>query len=486
MRDLDKFPPSLIVKRKEIECNFVLSLWKDPLAIGDYENVKNGQDIITSDGMFYYGIALQMFSLGVRNFDNMTVYTFLADKEDLKKGFDRRGGMNTVNEILSLLNEENLDSYYDELVKNNVILNLYEMGFNVEEELEKLNKMTSSQLYDYFEFKLNNVFVDKVEKLKAINLNEGYDDYIEAWDKGVMKGYPIGFPILNYRLAGVHKKNLLLHLGHIGNGKTTSSLLFYVLPAIERGENVCIMANEQDVNEFRQMIISTVLFNKVKYNKTNRQKIMTGGYSTSDREGLKEAQEWLKNVPGKLILIELKDYSITSVKKIIRKYSKIGFGLFIFDTLKPTVENSERSWADFSETSKELFKMAKKEDVAIIATAQLSSESNGRRFLDLSCVGKSRAIAETATQVVMFRSLSDQEKEKLSVYNLHRDSETGKYTNMRDTVSLSPEKDYIVLFTPKNRFGDTSPQIVYERNMAWNYLREIGLTNISYDGFKKV
>lgn len=130
-----------------------------------------------------------------------------------------------------------------------------------------------------------------------------------------------------------------------------------------------------------------------------------------------------------------------------------------------------------------MFLTAKKEDVALIATAQLSSESMARQYLDLSCVGKSRAIAETATQVVMFRTLSDKEKETINVYNLHKDEKTNKFTSVRDTVELDPLKDYIVLFTPKNRFGDTQPQIVYERNMAWNRLREIGLTHISYDGF---
>jgi len=106
-----------------------------------------------------------------------------------------------------------------------------------------------------------------------------------------------------------------------------------------------------------------------------------------------------------------------------------------------------------------------------------------RRYLDLSCVGKSRAIAETATQVVMFRTLSADEKEKIVVYNRKKDPATGKFTSIKEQVPIDPDKDYIVLFTPKNRFGDTQPQIVYERNMAWNSLREIGYTEINYDGF---
>lgn len=424
-----------------------------------------------------------MYKLGFRNFDNITVHTFLADKDDLRKGFERRGGYQTVNEIMSLIDVSNIDSYYDELIKSNSLMNLYDAGFAVEDNWDKFSKMRSEDLYDYLDYQINNIFVDRVEKLRAENLSEGYESYVDNWDRGVMKGFTIGYPILNYRLAGVHKKNLLLHMAHIGNGKTTSSILFYILPAIEHGENVCIIANEQGVEEFRQMILSSVLFNRINYRKINRQRFIQGGFSQEDRAAITEAQNWLKEQGGQIIFIETNDYSVNNVKKIVRKYSKIGYGLFVFDTLKPEVENSSTAWADFSETAKELFMIAKREDVAIISTAQLSAESMARRYLDLSCVGKSRAIAETATQVVMFRTMSAEEKEKLEVYNLHKDKDTGKFTNIKDIVNLDPDKDYIILFTPKNRFGDTQPQIVYERNMAWNSLKEVGMTRVNYDGF---
>lgn len=433
--------------------------------------------------MFYFGLAKNMFHLEVREFDNMAVHTYTADKPELAEGFKNRGGYGTVEEIMSLLSVENIETYYDEVIKNNAILELYDMGFDVISELDKFSDMRSEEVYNYLDYKLNNIFLNKVEHLKPVNLSDGYDEYVDEWDRGVMKGFTIGFPMLNYRLAGVHKKNLLLHMAHIGNGKTTSSILFYILPALEAGENVCIIANEQGVEEFRQMILSSVLFNKINYRKINRQRFIQGGFSKEDREQIQLAQQWLKDQVGKITFVETKDYSINNVRKIVRKYSKVNYGLFIFDTLKPEVENSVNAWADFSEVSKELFMIAKKEDVAIIATAQLSAESMARRYLDLSCVGKSRAIAETATQVVMFRTLSQEEKEKIEVFNLHKDETTGKFTNVRDMVDLDPNKDYIVLFIPKNRFGDTQPQIVYERNMAWNSLKEVGQTYITYDGF---
>lgn len=482
--DLAKYPKELTVKRDAIECNFIFALYKDPTLMDDYKNIVNGTDILTEDGMFYYGLAQQLHKAGYQAFDNISLYSFLEDKKTLKSGFEDRGGYRSITEITSLINTDNIGTYYDELIKSNMFLRLYDSGFNVVDNLEKLSQMSSNEVYDYYDFQLNNICVGKIEKIKAENLSEGYEEYIKEWDEGKSVGYKIGYPLLNYRLAGVHKKNLLLHLGHIGNGKTTTAILFYILPVIESGENVCIIGNEQGVDEFRQMILASVLFNKIGYFGMNRQKFITGRFTDENKAAMQQAVEWLENCKGKIQFIEMTDYSISNVKKIIKKYSKLGTGMFVFDTLKPEMESSDKAWAEFSEVAKELFLLAKKEDVAIVATAQLSSESMSRKYLDLSCIGKSRAIAETATQVVCFRTLTNEEKQKIKPYQ-HQKNEDGKYSKIRKVIDLDETKDYIVLFTPKNRFGDTQPQLVYERNMSFNTLKEVGYVEIQYDGFKR-
>lgn len=215
----------------------------------------------------------------------------------------------------------------------------------------------------------------------------------------------------------------------------------------------------------------------------NRQKLTFGKFTEDDKVNLKKASDWLHNCKGKIEFINLNDYQIDNAQKIIRKYGKLGFGLFVFDTLKPVDDASDRAWAEFSEVAKKLFQLAKSEDVAIIATAQLSAESMSRRHLDLSCTGKSRSIAETAAQVVMFRALTVEEKLKYKPYSYKRD-ENGKATSVKLTYELDPEKDYIVVFIPKNRFGAVTPQIIYERNMSFNTMHEIGRINIPFDGFK--
>lgn len=454
----------------------------------DYKNLKNGVDVVTDDGMFYFGIAQQLRQSGYNSFDHVTVYSFLSNRPVLQKAFEERGGFMTVQEITELVNTDNIDTYYDELIKSNMILSLYDAGFNVEREYNKLRQMSSSEIYDYYDFKLNNTCLGKVEKIKPVNLSDGYDEFINQWDKGEAVGFKIGYPMLNYHLAGVHKRNLLLHLAHIGKGKTTSAILLYILPVIENGEDVCIIANEQQESEWRQMILASVLFNKI--GKTsdlgmNRQRFITGNFTTAQREAMSKAQEWLACQQGKLTFISLNDYAIGNIKKIVKKYARLGTGMFVVDTLKPEMENSDKAWADFSETAKELFFISKKEDVAIVATAQLSSDSNGRRYLDLSCIGKSRAIAETAGQVTMMRSLSRDEKEKLKAFVYPTDKATGKRSKVRQLIDLDPEEDYVVIFIPKNRFGSTDVQIVYKRSMSFNTMQEIGYIDIPYDGFKQ-
>ena len=475
-------PEQLVANRGAVECNFVFSLWKDPALFDDYQNLVTEKDLLSIDGIFYYKLMCAVRSLNYEIIDDMAITSYLAERDAFRKGFEERGGYRTVIEILDTINPDNIEGYYDDLVKSNMLIGLHKNGFNVLGNLEHYQSLTSSEVYDEFEYLLNDICVSNIEKMNDEDLSHGYGKYIEQWDTGFMKGVPVGFPLLDKRLMGVHKKNLLLHMAHIGNGKTTSAILFYIIPAIQNGVNVCIIANEQDISEFRQMLLSTVVCCVLGYTGITRSKFIEGGYTPEQRAQMRHGEEWLAAQPGNVNMIETRDYSIGNVKKIVKKFSKRAYSLFIFDTLKPTVESSERAWAEFSEVAKQLFLLAKKCDVAIVATAQLSSESMNRRYLDLSCVGKSRAIAETATQVVMFRSVSRSEIEngKVSAFRYESD---GMYERKTIDIKLDPNDDYVVLFTPKNRFGSIGPPIIYRRNMDYNSMEEIGFTNVDFDGY---
>lgn len=474
-------PQELTEKRDVIECNFVLSLYRDITLVDEYKNVVNGEDIITDDGMFYYGLIQNMRKAGYSVADSMSIYEYLEDKKTLKKGFDKRGGYDSIKEITGLLNLNNLDVYYDELAKNNLLIRLYNKGFNVLANLDKFKDMSAEEVYDFMEFQLADTSIGKIEKAQVKDLSDGYDEYIKEWDQGRDVGFKIGLSMLNYQLLGIHKKNLLLHLAGIGLGKTTSAIAWYVIPAVKNGDNVTIIANEQQESEWRQMILATVVFNELHkaVSGLDRHKMLTGKFTEEQKIALHEAEQWLKSQAGKIAFVETQDYDATNLKKIIARQSKIGYSLFLCDTVKPVDDSSDRSWGQFSEVAKGLFLAAKKYDVAVVATMQLSAEAMARKYLDITCIGKSKATAETAGSVVMFRPLVKAEKEKIEAYSYDKDDRRIKHA-----IPLDPNKEYIMIFTPKNRYGNVNPQIIVERNMAFNTYKQVGWYECEYDQFR--
>ena len=80
---------------------------------------------------------------------------------------------------------------------------------------------------------------------------------------------------------------------------------------------------------------------------------------------------------------------------------------------------------------------------------------------------------------MMFRFLFKDEREKLKPYTFKKDEETGKYSSVKELHDLDPEKNYIVVFIPKNRFGETNQQIVMEFSQSFMTLRDVGYVEIS-------
>ena len=64
MIDINTIPKEIVGNRNQIECNFIFALWQRPDDIEVYKNIENGKDIITEDGIFYYGVLEQRYKVG--------------------------------------------------------------------------------------------------------------------------------------------------------------------------------------------------------------------------------------------------------------------------------------------------------------------------------------------------------------------------------------------------------------------------------------
>ena len=480
---IDNIPPKLLEGRDSIECNFIFSLWQDPTLINSYNNVKIDEDIITKDGCFYYMLLLALNKQEFQTFDDMSVMTFLETHPKVQQKFMEYGGFNSVHEILNRVNSENIEGFYDALAKSNLLIRLNAKGFDVISHLDKFAIMTAEEVYSYYDYLLSDTAVGKIEKVKVESLNDGYESYIDQWDKGEAVGYRIASGMLNYTLAGVHRGRLLLWGANIGHGKTTTAVLQLVMPSLVNGVNTLIASNEQGISEFRQITLGAALFNHFKTPiGMNRHKIMTGGYTDEQRKGLRAAADWIKQQKGKIDFAELTSYDIGSLTKLIRKYSRLGYTMFIIDTLKPANDSNDKMWGEFSEVSKELSLLAKNLNVAIVCTFQLTPDAMARKYLDLSCIGKSRAIAETAHAVVMFRHIHSDEYERLKPFTYVKNDDG---TKTKTELELDDNKSYIMVFMPKNRSGNTSPQLVMEFDMNFLKMNDVGYYNQSPESFRR-
>lgn len=90
---------SLTKNRLPLEGNFVLSLYKNPLELyGDYP-INAEDDLITADGKFYYNLGKNMVDKGIKNFDEVSMLTFLNDYPELKAEYENRGRMEIYRRI---------------------------------------------------------------------------------------------------------------------------------------------------------------------------------------------------------------------------------------------------------------------------------------------------------------------------------------------------------------------------------------------------
>jgi replicative DNA helicase len=464
-----------------------MSLWLDPENYLDYK-IDPEKDLFTEDAKFYYGLGLELHKQGYKNFDDISICAFLANKDILKNGYERRLGYKPIYDMKNLLDIKNISSYYKNLCKSNMLINLYNRGFNILKDFNKLSRMTTEEVYDYYDYLLNSIAIDKSTDIKIEKLNID-DAFIEECNSGAEMGLNYGkhAHLLNYITLGIPKGDLFLIAGFSGIGKTSWAFANIALPIIENGHKTCIISNEQKANEFKRLLLSMTLFDLGYYN-LSRKKIKQGNFSEEQLKKIEEAKQIINDkYDDTLRFVKMYDYSLPKIKKIVKKLSKQGYELFIYDTMKGENLSDGQVWQQLVEDSKQLFQLASKEDVAIVPTYQLALHSLGKRYLDATCLSNAKQIKEVFSEIILFRTIWDDEYDggthDIKPYNFERDKETGKWTGNKIYKKITRDKDkkYLIVFVDKTRNDTDGQTILYEFNGAWNKWNEIGYCTVLHD-----
>lgn len=482
--DLEKCLEKINENREQIEAPFVFCFWKDPDLYDDYKfvNDKKDETLKSKDAQFYFNLGKALYDAGFRKFDNITVYGFLQNKPNVKETFEDYGGYREVENLKQLVNVENVDAYFDKIAKLNTLEELCELTFNSFEDVSKFDKMSSQQVYDYFEYKLNDISITSTHDVEEESLVID-DEFIEECNTGDAVGisYAKNCPIMNYLTLGVPLGEMFMIAGHSGVGKSSFVFENMVLPMAEEGVKVAIVSNEMRSKDYKIMLLAHILTKELNYWGLTRKQIKMGHFTNEQREMLNKAKKISQEKYSSLGFIKLFDNDIGKVLKYIKKKSKRGYQIFVWDTMKSDDSLDEKMFLQLLINSRKVFQLASKENIAIIPTYQLALYTVNQRYLDASCLANGKQIKEVFSEMIYMRQLWQDEytgeKYDCKAYQLQK-NEDGKYTKVKRMIELDKDKKYIVAFLDKTRNDEDKQQVLYEVNGRFNSWKEIGYCNI--------
>lgn len=437
--------------------------------------------------LLYFGIAKNMIKKGYDTLDSLSVDSFISEiGGDIKKSYDEYGGYDKIQLIKDVVLEDNVETYYFNVLKYYSLASLYEKGFDIEGKWNIVKDMNYEEVHEYIISLTSDVFTNvELGKDKVIDIKTGLEQMVIDADKGVLRGIPYKSHLLTSMTHGFRRGEMTILGGKSGEGKSFLATNLVIPSMIDLKERIVIICNEEDEAKWQREIITMIINNKIliKDNeKFDKGRFFEGGFSEWEWDILRQGMELFDTlVEDEMIMfVNLTTFSMDKAIEIIKSYSsKHDIRYYILDTLK--LDNDigsklgESPWLALQQSSVKLYNVVKKNarNSHIMLTYQLN-KSNTKR-LTMESIGISKNIVDVASTVILARNLWDDEK---------RSSKDGGLAvkNTDDKiVQLNKERDYMALFVLKNRAGSTQGEIIMRTDKAYNMIRDVGLANIADD-----
>lgn len=475
----DKYDKRLLENRLTIEGNVIACIYSDPLLLDELD--LTSKDFVTVDGSFYFQLAKRLRKAGYTVFDEVTILS--STSEAVQAQFQERGGFTTIKNLVDVINTKNADTYIDNLYKSNIILKLYDDGFNLfkptewnDKEIipfEQFQKFDSEAVTDWYEAKVMGYSSGKSSTIIEEEDIDFDDSFIEGCIEGEDDGVPFEsagldinneeincYPFLSRQVSGLFHKTLSMIGGFSSAGKSTW-LIGLIIALLNQGEKVILVSNEERIKKYKVKFLTWLLAKRNRYYNVTKKKLMSGNLTQEDLKQIGEIQEyWRKHYKGKIRIITTNDADIKTAKKKIREANlKDGFTTFIVDTFKINESDMSASRTDLClvKDSRDLFKLAQKYDMIGFASVQLAERERGKIFLDSSALSNSKQIKEICENLFLIRSVYDEEldpQDKLYCKPFRLVKMDDKWVE----EEYLPDRSAVwrMLFVEKNRNGNNS------------------------------
>ena len=378
----------------------------------------------------------------------------LTNKLEEKNQIEAIGGRTYLAELANSVATSSHIVYYANIVQRKATLRrllttaaeISELGYQEDEEIEKILDIAEQKLFGVSQKYLKNVFLP-IDNL----LTEAFDRIDELHKQsGKLRGLPTGFPDLDGLLAGLQKSDLVILASRPSVGKTSLALDIARQSAIRSKVAIGIFSLEMSKEQLVDRMLCAQAGVSLWRMRTGR---LSDREEDNDFARIGEAMGQLSEAP-----IYIDDSASSSVLEIRTKARRLqvekGLGLLVVDYLQ-LMEGRGRYGdnrvQEVSEITRGLKGVARELNIPVLALSQLSRavEQTRPAIPKLSHLRESGSIEQDADVVMFiyrkaadrgynFDDLPESEKNSAQIYIAkHRNGPTGKANLYFDKNTVS-------------------------------------------------
>ena len=334
----EKYPAQLLKGRIQIEGNVISCFFKDMLLLDD--TTFESKDFITTDGLFYFSLLKNLREKGFYSLDEITILSNM--NQDVIDRYNENGGWDTIQHQIDIINVQNFDTYIDILYRENIMLNMYNDGFNLLNEiivgdkkvipLKLFRKMTAEEVTDWYEARISSYGTGYSSKILEEEEIDFDDDFIESCKDGEENGVPFDiagydvngeeincFPFLSRQIMGLLEGTFTMMGGFSSAGKSTWWITV-LMALLHYDRKILIISNEENIKKFKIKFMVWLLGKRNRYFKLTKKKMASGDINIESRKSLSDVQDfWRKNYKGRVKFISINEADMHVVKKKIRE-----------------------------------------------------------------------------------------------------------------------------------------------------------------------
>lgn len=488
----EKYPEALLTGRSEIEGNVVGCFFKDMLLLDDVK--LEPEHFITKDGRFYYGMMRKLRDQGYGSLDEVTIISSLPEQAVAE--YEERGGWESIQHQIDIINEKNFETYLDNLYRENTLLNMCRDGFNLEKPIDIKGKetlplkffrtLTAEEVTDWYMMRISEYGVGYSSKVLEEEDLDFDDKFIESCKEGVSAGVPYidagtdingepmnCFPFLSRQTIGILPGKLHMLGGFSSTGKSTWWITV-LMALLHQGRKILLISNEETADKFKIKFLMWLLYKHNRYFSLTKKAISGGNISEESMAEIKKVQQYWteQGYKDRIHFVSMNDADMNVVKKKIREYAlRYNYDTVLYDTFKIQESDYDGRRQDLSlvRDSRELDKLARKYNLIMLASVQLAESMKGQLFLSASTISQSKQIKEIAESFFLMRSAYDEELDPHSKYYCNP-FQSKMVDNKWQEVPLELDRSltYRILFVEKNRNGEDSPSTGVAYLLAFN------------------